>query len=448
MLIKFTVDNFMSLGKETELVMIPSNKIKKKAEHKIKISKTSLLKHAVIYGPNASGKSNLISALGFFQFSVTKSIPVESKNLFCKTLKENENKISNFEIQFTINNKFYAYGFSALLKESKLTQEWLYELDEKVNNKTIFTREENNKPIFGDSIQFNELDKLKMDTYLSDFDEKSNMLFLTFMNLNKNYTQDSKLIIFKDVYSWIKNNIDIYRPQTSLNNFEYYYDNASLDKINTIIKTFDTGITKVGIVEITFDELKTELPPPVYIDLMEFINEKLETEKIVKVSMRANKSFFNIEAINGGERKITTIKLNHGSSCFDFAFKEESDGTRRLFELIDILLNKTESKVYIIDELERSLHPKLTAKFIELFETLHEGQKIQLLFTTHEATIMDQELFRRDEIWFLERDIDNNSNLYSLDKFKERYDKKLSKAYLEGRYGAIPIFTSFNLIKE
>ena len=74
---------------------------------------------------------------------------------------------------------------------------------------------------------------------------------------------------------------------------------------------------------------------------------------------------------------------------------------------------------------------------------MHPKQKIQLIFTTHESSIMDQELFRRDEIWFVERDKNNNSNIYSLDKFKERYDKKLSKAYLEGRYGAIPVFTFF-----
>ena len=112
------------------------------------------------------------------------------------------------------------------------------------------------------------------------------------------------------------------------------------------------------------------------------------------------------------------------------------------------MLTKSANKVYVIDEMERSLHPKLTSKFIELFEVMHPEQKIQLIFTTHESSIMDQELFRRDEIWFVERDKNNNSSIYSLDRFKERYDKKLSKAYLEGRYGAIPVFTSFTFKEE
>ena len=102
--------------------------------------------------------------------------------------------------------------------------------------------------------------------------------------------------------------------------------------------------------------------------------------------------------------------------------------------------------IYFVDELERSLHPKLTEHFLELFGFYHKEHNVQLIFTTHESSIMDQKLFRRDEIWFIERDAKNNSIVYPLDKFKERYDKKLSKAYLEGRYGAIPIFKTFNFI--
>ena len=104
--------------------------------------------------------------------------------------------------------------------------------------------------------------------------------------------------------------------------------------------------------------------------------------------------------------------------------------------------------VYVVDELERSLHPKLTERFLQLFMQLHEKERMQLLFTTHESSIMDQSIFRRDEIWFVERNADNASVIYSLDRFKERYDKVLSKAYLEGRYGAIPVFSTFEFREE
>ena len=101
-----------------------------------------------------------------------------------------------------------------------------------------------------------------------------------------------------------------------------------------------------------------------------------------------------------------------------------------------------------VDELERSLHPKLTERFLQLFMQLHDEQRMQLLFTTHESSIMDQAIFRRDEIWFVERNAENASSIYSLDRFKERYDKVLSKAYLEGRYGAIPVFSTFDFREE
>ena len=115
--------------------------------------------------------------------------------------------------------------------------------------------------------------------------------------------------------------------------------------------------------------------------------------------------------------------------------------------MIDMLLTDRPDTVFVVDELERSLHPKLTEHFLQLFMEAHDGIRMQLVFTTHEDTIMDQSLFRRDEIWFVERDADNASKIYSLDRFKERYDKKLSKAYLEGRYGAIPVFRQFSFRK-
>lgn len=444
------IENFLSFEKETELSMIPSNKTRKKQEHKINIKSTPLLKHAVIYGANASGKSNLIEAFRFIKQCVTKSIPVNAANMFCKSKKDNENKPSTFELQFSLNEKFYAYGFSLLLSERKIVSEWLYELYQNGSSKALFERELDRKPVIGEDVSLTRADILRIQTYLEDFGEVENTLFITFMNQGKKYNTDTKLIFFKEIYNWINDSLTVCTPQTSLTSFEYYYDQASLSKINELIKVFDTGISEVNIEEISMEELQKELPTPIFEDLMNELNNKIETEglKKLRISMRSTDSFFNIELVDKNNFKVTTIKLKHGQSYYIFKFKEESDGTRRLFELLDILLTNSANKVYVIDEMERSLHPKLTSKFIELFEVMHPEQKIQLIFTTHESSIMDQELFRRDEIWFVERDKNNNSTIYSLDKFKERYDKKLSKAYLEGRYGAIPVFTSFTFKED
>ena len=215
---------------------------------------------------------------------------------------------------------------------------------------------------------------------------------------------------------------------------EYYYDDNSLKLINKLIKTFDTGISQVKIEEITLDELSNALPKSVFDKMMQHVKNRMEEqeEPSFRMTMRSKKTFFNIEVEGHSEPKVTTIRLHHNKSFYEFGFDEESDGTRRLFDLMDMLLNKREDVLYVVDELERSLHPKLTERFLQLFMQLHDEQRMQLLFTTHESSIMDQAIFRRDEIWFVERNAENASSIYSLDRFKERYDKVLSKAYLEG----------------
>ena len=386
--------------------------------------------------------------------SIAKSNQAKSKikAWFKKAKKEeNINKNSSFEIQFTIGDKFYAYGFTALLNQRRITSEWLYELYQNGNAKCLFERNEEEKfPHLGEDVKLNKIDEAKFETYTDDFDGNESILFLTEMNRNKKYSEDSKLVFFKEVYSWLSQNIIIVKPNTSFDNFQYYNDETSLELINKLIKTFDTGIDKVRVEKTDFEEFRKALPAKVFDLVMKDIRNKMAHKSLyssARMTMRTDKSFFTV-TLDDDEPIVSTLKLYHGKSFYDFNFDEESDGTRRIFDLLDMLLNKNDDIIYVVDELERSLHPKLTEHFLELFMNFHKGHKTQLLFTTHEASIMEQKLFRRDEIWFVERDGNNTSNVYSLDKFKERYDKTLSKAYLEGRYGAIPVFSNFDLTEE
>lgn len=450
MLVKLTVENFLSFDKETEFTMIPSNKIRKKPEHVIDIKSTSLLKYAVFYGANASGKTNLVKALSFIQYCVTRSIPINATTCFCKNREENKTKPSCFELQFSIGDNFYAYGFSVILDTRTVAEEWLYQLYQNGSTKVLFERKRGEKPKLGDKIKLSNQDEGKFAIYSDDFDDSSNLLFLTFMNKSKKLAADSKLSFFKEIYSWFAKSLYIVTPDTSLRNLEYYYDDTSIAQITDLIRLFDTGISEIERVRITAEELKKTIPPDVYEDIFESIRQQYEEfgSASVRMIVRVDANVFYIESNETDDPIITTISLKHKRSFYDFNYDEESDGTRRLFELLDMLLTQSEDCVYIVDELERSLHPKLTEKIIEQFEEIHKGKRIQLILTTHEASIMDQELFRRDEIWFIERDANNTSNIYSLDRFKQRYDKKLSKAYLEGRYGAIPVFKRFSFKEE
>ena len=136
-----------------------------------------------------------------------------------------------------------------------------------------------------------------------------------------------------------------------------------------------------------------------------------------------------------------TIKFSHGDKKALFDISEESDGTIRILDLLEVLLSG-EGKTYVIDELDRCLHPSLTYKFVSTFLQLASKRNIQLIVTTHESRLMDFDLLRRDEIWFVNKRKNGQSNIYSLEEYNARFDKKIDKAYLEGRYGGVPLFST------
>ncbi|GGH65015.1 transporter [Paenibacillus silvae] len=454
MLVRFSVENFKSFFDRQELNMIPAKKVKLNKEHTVQFGKVSLLRAATIYGANASGKSNLIEAMKFAKYVITNKVPLQASKMYCRVVPEGMSKQSTFEFEILKNNKFYAYGFSMSLVERKIISEWLYELvPGKDIQHMLFEREtEINRIELGSRVTLDDIDLMKFKTYTLDFEDNTSELFLNEMNRNKRFTRGSSLEFFKDVFEWFDDDLVTIFPEQPFTNFEYFYGDDGIQRINKIIDLFDTGISKVKIEEISVSEMQSKLPNKLLEQIFADFKEKLENSeknKRAMMSLRTRNAFYNIEGVAGEEPVITTMKLEHGEKSFsDFEFDEESDGTRRLFDLLDLLISNEKNKVYVIDELERSLHPKLTYKFIELFFEVLKENHTQLIFTTHESTIMDQNLLRRDEIWFVERNRNNISHLYSLDRFKERYDKKLSKAYLDGRYGAIPVLKSYTFAEE
>ena len=146
MLIKISVENFKSFDKREELSMISSSKVQVNKNHRVKIKQTNLLKNAVVYGANASGKSNLVAAFAFIKEVLMEGLPMGSVNDFCRNAEENKTRESVFELQFTVGDTFYAYGFSAILSRRQITEEWLYELMQGGGARQLFIREGNKAP--------------------------------------------------------------------------------------------------------------------------------------------------------------------------------------------------------------------------------------------------------------------------------------------------------------
>ena len=459
MLIRFNVKNFLSFseredGKTEEFSMI-AGKVRSKKEHVYDDGKIKLLKFAAVYGANASGKSNLVKAMEFMKRVVLQGFPKGYTEKYCKVNAENKDKASYFEMELMLNARYYSYGFEVILSQGKFISEWLIELTADNKEKVIFSRNiEEGSYEFGGQIKEKEL-KDKLNVYAGDIREDDTVLFLSVMNQNKKslYQQFKQAAVFQDVYLWIREGLALYYPDRPISNYSYMADTDNVEEVCRMIETFGTGITGFQMVEVPVEKVLEYIPKNVKEELLADIEKKTTDMKNdgksagFGIIMRSRHDFFILDIDKKGEVSCKTIKFSHNRNNILFDLSEESDGTIRILDLLEVLLSN-EGKTYVIDELDRCLHPSLTYKFVETFLKLAERKNIQLIVTTHESRLMDFELLRRDEIWFVNKRKSGETDIYSLEEYNARFDQKIDKAYLEGRYGGGPMFSTVFTLGE
>lgn len=444
MLVNFRCNNFLSFNSLTEFSMVKGS-ARKHPNHKLQFKDVSVLKFAALYGANAAGKSSLVSAVGFSKNIILKGINKSgAAEKFCKIDPENKYKNSDFEYEIVIADKVYSYGFSVNLFEKVIDREWLYYLSDN-EEEYIFTREFLGKEeINSIDINFKYLnlskeDELRLNIYISDLKYNTDSLIITELNLNKKkFEQGNRPSILNMLYLWFYHKLVVITPDDGPNEDGISY--IRKDKgiaLAKFLDAFGTGVKEICSKEVHEKDLYNELPPKLVKDILEDLrDEKSNVNGLLRTSD-------NIYQLNkeGTDIKIDIVKFKHSHEEVLYSLGEESDGTVRLVELYDILASDNE-KVYVVDEIDRSLHPNLTFKFIENF--LNKEINSQLIVTTHEDRLLDLNMLRRDEIWFVDKQENGESELYSLEKFKERFDKDVLKAYLDGRYGSVPKFKVFN----
>lgn len=443
MLIKFKVKNVLSFKDLVEFSMVAGSTLKND-ERLVDNGNFKLLKFSSVYGANASGKSNLVKAFGLMRNLVVYSFPDYPLDCHFKLQDDSENSNSYFEIILLLNNKSYSYGFEVDFINNKFISEWLYELKDS-NDKPIFERDLNKKTIeFGKSLRTDL--KNKLNFYMEDIKENNSILLLNFLNKDKpSLYEFSQAKIFKDIYKWFEKSLHIANPNTMLTSGEYFKVEKRLNDLSKFMNRFGTGIYSIEKSQKDRDDIKNDLPSAILKDIQELAMKKMKAnEKVKGVGnlLRVNKKFWIINVNRDGSMVFEKISFYHDQDKkYAFSLDDESDGTARILDLAEILLSDEKNKTYIVDELDRCLHPQLTCKFIKEFleKAKQEGNNNQLIVTTHESRLLDFNILRRDEIWFVEKK-DNISNLYSLEEFNVRFDKKIDKAYLEGRYGGVPIF--------
>ena len=407
MLIKFNFKNFKSFKNENCLDM-EATSIKEHEYNTINIKDKKYLKVAAIYGANASGKTNVLEA---FEFMKEKLMISDDTNMNDSEIDDYYNfsfdaKTKNEPIALEVtflgeNQKIYQYGFE--IKNKNIVSEWLYV--KKVNKVTpIFDRDEN-------KVKFNKSYKAKVNKF--DVDSKS-----LFLSLYRKIEKDNE--DFKSVYNWFLNSyyLDLGNPKfenkiNRLISSRIIDDKEYRKRLVEFIKVFDLGIDDIDV-------------------------------KIKDVR--------NLDNNTNSQIELKAIHKNENGEKTLLPFYLESKGTLKMFYLYNFIINALEygSRLFI-DELDAKLHPLLTRYIINLF---HDKEKNtgngQLIYSTHDITNLNKETFRRDEIWFTEKDKYGISELFSLsdykiDNVKVRNDATYNKDYITGRYGAIPVFEEFNI---
>ena len=459
MLIRFNIKNFLSFsekedGKSQEFSMI-AGKVRNKKSHVYDDGRIKLLKFAAIYGANASGKSNLVKALDYMRRIVLYGLPKGHTDMYCKIDEANKEKASYFEVEIILGEKYYAYGFEVILSQSKFVSEWMVELTSDNKEKLIFSRDIN-KGLYEFGTILHEKGLInKLEVYAEDIQEDDSILLLSAMNRNKKtlYQQYSNAAIFQDVYMWIGENLDINYPNRPISDYSYMAKTENVEKVCKIISAFGTGITNFHMVKVEPEIVLSNLPKQVRENLLADIETRISEMRNNKklkgfgIIMRSARDFFVLNINKDEKMECKTIKFSHGKEKVLFNISEESDGTVRLLDLLEVLLSG-EGKTYVIDELDRCLHPSLTYKFVDTFLQLAAKRNIQLIVTTHESRLMDFDLLRRDEIWFVNKRKSGESDIYSLEEYNARFDQKIDKAYLEGRYGGVPVFNTIFPVGE
>lgn len=450
MLINYKVANVLSF-KEPQTFSMEAGKFRNNSSRLTRYGNYKLLKFMSIYGANASGKSNLVSAFAIFQAIIIEGFKNKSFPVYCKIDESLKNEESLFEIKVLLDNKIFIYGFKAILYNGEFTSEWLYEELKNGTTKNVFSRNiQKGEFELGEYINNKKIEE-RINIYGEDIKSDNSVLFLKLMNQNKNslYENKDRISIFKDLYLWIKYSLDVNSPETPITGYTMLNNDSGIKRIAEMLSSFSTGIVDFDIIEVPSEKVASSLPKNMIEDIQKKLmdqkkmHDPTDTEFKPAVSIRLKENgniIFIIELNKDNEFEFKTMSFKHKNSNALFLSDEESDGTIRLLNIIEVLLTSENDKVYIIDEINRKFHPLLTRKFVEKFLQLAEQRNIQLIVTTHESQLMDLKLLRRDEISFINKDDYGYSHIYSLDSYEDRFDKKIINDYLNGRYGAIPIF--------
>lgn len=417
MIIEISITNFRSIRDQQTFTLVSSGRDELVDNYvdSSALSDLKVLRSAAIYGPNASGKSNLVKAIKLLKNLIRYSADESSREngtlndpfLFDSTSRD---KPTEIEVTFLIDDVRYQYGIS--ISKRRIEKEWLIAYPKK-NAQNWFSRDHTDES----TSAWNWSAFLKGEKQRLADRTRPDSLFLSVAS-RWNHDQLSKIAkYFRSTVRVIDHNLELNKYTVR----RYKEDEAFRNWADRVLKSADVGISKIQIDQVDVEDITFEFPDSIPEKLKEMLTDEAKKEKVLH--------YIESFHYNPEENKE-----------YGLGFSEESDGTQRLFDLLGPW-EDTLKRGYVIfvDELDRSMHTVLSRELIKCFHNPQANlSNAQLIFTTHDTNLLDLNLFRRDQIWFTEKSKCNATSLYSLYDFRPRKNEAIESGYLQGRYGAIP----------
>lgn len=433
MLVRFVLENMFSIGKRKEFSTFPNRRLKTLNSHVYNINDFEILKLSSIYGANGSGKSNLIKSLDYLKRLVTlEDMPISYKN---NSFKFTDDKKQILVIEFIQKQTGYLYGIELDDNIIKTEELYLSGLGKKEDTLLFERKTENDKTqiTFFDEFEKDQKSQVIKEVLIEEFIRKDKPILKLLAN-----RENENLKELKNAFAWFEDTLQIITPDSKPIALAHRIDqdNSFKEFAEDLMSTFNIGIKslsteKTNIYEYFGQDNSNEI---------EDLIKRLEKTKNKMIGLHTRSGEEILVTKQGDKYFVKTLKLNHQANNITktFSLEEESDGTVRLLDFVPAFKNILfDEKVFFVDEIERSIHPLLIKELIRKFSE-QQDTKGQLIFTTHESNLLDQSIFRQDEIWFTEKDFEGATDLYSLSDFKEHKTIDIRKGYLNGRYGSIP----------
>lgn len=427
-----------------EFNTFPSSKTHSHEWHKIPCGHATALRMSAIYGANGAGKSNLLKCISLLRALVGADKLSDlsiTDDLFFRLDDKGKSNPSELAVEFFSNGQLFYYHIA--FTRSKIISEEL-SLSRKAKDITIFTRLDNNVDISADFL--NSMGKTaSVDVFIDGINRllRPDMTALSF--LGRYYSKELPMVA--KAYHWIMM-LEIVLPSMSVRELPHLMDTDPelADLVNTIVPELKTGITRLFVKKELLNE--DDLHPNS--TLTAAVSEAEQNPGVpIVLPYFKTREISNVVIENGQAYKKTLMIIHTDSSGKDIEMDidQESDGTRRLIEYMPLLYAVLKrEKVFIVDEIERSIHPIMIKTIMSKISESKDA-KGQIIFTTHESCLLDQTIFRPDEIWFAQKDVNQSTQLYPLSDYNIHKTANIESGYLNGRYGGIPFLSNLSDLK-